>query len=194
MALKYRERFMSGESMFESKVNIVADTSIYDFFEKPVAISIKNTNGIKISILPNDLLRPAFAQIRNKTNLLVISRTIDSERKIFDYYELQEKLRTIQAEDRCKRLEMLPLFTAFEHRVQLPLNLSYSKSEDKVSREKENRDIEYPYFKRQYPSLTRSEFDTIVNARNAVYHNGIALDVDEALVLLKKLTTSIKRK
>ena len=196
MALEYRDSFMSNESMFDAKgVNIAAGTSIYDFFEKPVSLSIKKTNGIKISILPNDLLRPAFALIRNKVNLLAITQTIDPARKDFNYYELQEKLRIIQAEDRRKRLEILTFLAKFDHRVQLPLNLQYSTNEDEAARKKENRDIEYPYYKRQYPALTRNDFEIIVNARNAVYHNGIALDTAQALELLKKLTqTTVKRK
>ncbi len=194
IALKYRERFMAGESMFDKKVNMEDNVSIYDFFEKPVTVAIKKTGGVKVSILPNDLLRPAFALIRTASYLRVITAAIDPVRKEFDYYELQEKLSMIQAEDRRKRLEFLPAIINFERIVQLPKGLIYSKNSDKAVREKENRDIEYPYYRGYYNKLTREEFDIIADARNAVYHNGIGLDIRQAMEILQKHAKSpVKR-
>lgn len=193
IALEYRKRFMQNESMFEKTAEIEESTSIYSFYDAPVKATLKG--GIKLSIYPNDLLRPAFALIRQKNNLQAITAAIDPSRKEFTYYELQEKLRMIQAEDRRKRLEILPQIFAFENGVSLPETLVYSKKEDKKQREKENRDLEYPYYKRRYPSLTREEFDIIAETRNAVFHTGIGLDTASALQLLKKLTASqVKKK
>ena len=192
IALEYRKRFMQNESMFEKTAEIEESTSIYSFYDAPVKATLKG--GIKLSIYPNDLLRPAFALIRQKNNLQAITAAIDPSRKEFTYYELQEKLRMIQAEDRRKRLEILPQIFAFENGVSLPETLVYSKKEDKKQREKENRDLQYPYYKRRYPSLTREEFDIIAETRNAVFHTGIGLDTASALQLLKKLTASQAKK
>ena len=190
IAVQYRARFMKNESMFEQKVNFDQAVSVYDFFETPITLSVKKTGGILISAMPNDLLRPAFALIRDPRNLLAIAAKIDPSRKEFNYYELQETLRVIQAEDRRKRLEILPDIIAFESKVTLPQNLQYSKNQDKAAREKENRDIQYPYYQMRYRALTRAEFDILADVRNAVYHTGIALDTAEALKLFKKYTAS----
>ena len=194
IAVDYRERFMKSDSMFDKNVNFAENVSIYTFFDTPVTASIKKTGGIKISILPNDLLRPAFALIRQKENLLAITQAIAPERKEFTYYELQEKLRMVQAEDRRKRLEILSDILWLEHRVALPSGLVYSNSKDKDLKQKENRDIEYPYYAKRFPTLTREQFDILADTRNAVYHNGIALDIKEALEILKNLRSSAVRR
>ena len=194
-AVAYRKRFMESGSMFDKQGNFAENVSIYTFFDTPVTVSIKKTNNIKISILPNDLLRPAFALIRQKENLLAITRTIDPDRKEFTYYELQEKLRMIQAEDRRKRLEILSDILWLEHRVALPSDLVYSNNKDKDLRQIENRDIQYPYYVERFRTLTREQFDILADARNAVFHNGIGLDIQEALDILKNLQSSaIRRK
>ena len=194
IAVDYRERFMKSDSMFDKNVNFAENVSIYTFFDTPVTASIKKTGGIKISILPNDLLRPAFALIRQKENLLAITQAIAPERKEFTYYELQEKLRMIQAEDRRKRLEILSDILWLEHLVTLPSGLVYSNNEDYDLRQKENRDIEYPYYAKSFRTLTREQFDILADTRNAVYHNGIALDIKEALEILKNLRSSAVRR
>ena len=98
-------------------------------------------------------------------------------------------MRIIQAEDRRKRLEILPEILAFENRVHLPGTLDYS------SNQQDNRAKEYPYYKKSYQSLTMDEYNIIANARNSIYHTGIGLDIKEALDLLKKYTkTAVKSK
>ena len=186
MALKYRENYMKqGNGAFQEKARAARGTTIYTFFDTTATVGLEG--GIKLQIYPNDLTRPAYSLIRSKTNAQAIAKAIDPARKEFTFYEMQEALRRIQSADRRKRLEIIPKLTEFEARVSLPA-LSYTKDQ----KQNQNRKLEYPYFKQAFRSLTEQQFDVLVDIRNAVYHNGIALDITEAMEILKSLLSQPK--
>ena len=186
MALKYRENYMKqGNGAFKEKARAARGTTIYTFFDTTATVELEG--GIKLQIYPNDLTRPAYSLIRSKTNAQAIAKAIDPARKEFTFYEMQEALRRIQSADRRKRLEIIPKLTEFEARVSLPA-LSYTKDQ----KQNQNRKLEYPYFKQAFRSLTEQQFDVLVDIRNAVYHNGIALDITEAMEILKSLLSQPK--
>lgn len=179
MALKYREQYMAqGNGAFQEQAKAARGTTIYTFFDTPATVVLEG--GIKLLIYPNDLTRPAYSLIRSKANAAAIAAAIDPARKEFSFYEMQEKLRQIQAADRNKRLEIIPKLTAFEGQVSLPA-LNYTGDR------KQNRKLQFPYFKQVFRSLTEQQFDVLVDTRNAVYHNGIALNITEASNILKSL-------
>ena len=104
----------------------------------------------------------------------------DAAKNELVFYDLLSALREIQAIDRNKRLEISPWIAKFDNCVVLP-KLEYSGDK------KANRDLEFPFYQKQFHKLTREQFDIIADARNAVYHDGIDLDITEALELLKSL-------
>ena len=172
-----------GNGAFQEKARAARGTTIYTFFDTTATVGLEG--GIKLQIYPNDLTRPAYSLIRSKTNAQAIAKAIDPARKEFTFYEMQEALRRIQSADRRKRLEIIPKLTEFEARVSLPA-LSYTKDQ------KQNRKLEYTYYKQAFRSLTEQQFDVLVDIRNAVYHNGIALDITEAMEILKSLLSQPK--
>lgn len=183
-AMKYWDRF------FNNITEKPAGTkpSVYDYFSTPV---IKMIGKIRVSIYRNDLTRPAFSLIRKETiaRQLVGLMNEDPDRvktDTFDFYEMQKTLRKVQVADRTKRLEIIPLLTRLDERVNLA-GLVYSENSDLKIRQKENRDLEFPCYQKSFPALTRDEFDILADIRNEVYHDGLLLNIEPAIGLLKRV-------
>lgn len=186
-ALAYRERALEHENDITIKVKAAKGTSIYDYFDTPV---IYETTEGKINLYPNDLTRPAFSIIRSKKNIRdavfafmkadpVFVKTLGPDGS-WSFYRVLEAWRILQASDRRKRLEILPLLCKFEDRVVQP-NFDNSLSKE------EKRKRLYGYYKNVYRDLTMEEFELLIDTRNAVCHDGVALDIEPAKAILKRV-------
>ena len=186
IALDYRQRFMDSKgNSFTQKVE--KETDVYDYLDTPVYCERKaEGKRYAVKVYPNDLTRPHFAQVVYGKNLDILASLLNPAESEFDFFDLQKKFREVQAADRNRRLEILPALAKFESKVSLPSNLIY---EGKSS--KEIRDMEFPYFRNVYRSLTREEFEILVDTRNAVYHDGLNLQTAEALTILNKLNSKL---
>ena len=186
IALEYRQRFMKSKGN-SFKQELAKETDVYDYLDTPV--SCQRRTEIKryaIKVYPNDLTRPHFAQVIYQKNLDILASLLDPAGTEFDFFDLQKKFREVQSADRNRRLEILPELTKFEAKVTLPPGLVY---EGKTS--EEIREMEFPFYQRFYPSLSREEFEILVETRNAVYHDGLNIQTAEALKILNRLNSKV---
>ena len=152
--------------------------SIYEYFDAAVVQLKFLTDDRKIVLKPNDVNRPILSQIQ--ANAAEIAKVMDPEgtQQSFEFYEMMKTYRVIQAMDRSVRFAVIPLMAVFEQSVNIPEE-NYVKGAD-------NRSMEFEYFNKKYPNLTRQEYDKMVDLRNAVYHRGINLQMNGVDVILKK--------
>lgn len=186
-ALAYRTRALEHENDITIKVNAPKGTSIYDYFDTPVVFETKEG---KINLYPNDLTRPAFSIIRSKKNIRdavfafmkknpIFAATISKDGS-WSFYRILEAWRILQASDRRKRLEILPLLCKFDDKVIQPI------FDDSLSKEEKHKKL-YGYYKKIYRDLTMEEFEILVNTRNAVCHDAVALDIEPAKTILERV-------
>ena len=186
IALAYRHRFMESKGdSFKQQLN--KETDVYDYWGTPVICERKTeVKRYAVKVYPNDLTRPHFAQVIYKKNLDILASLLDPAGTEFDFFDLQKKFREVQSADRNRRLEILPELAKFEAKVTLPPGLIYEGKSDK-----EKRDMEFPFYQRFYPALSREEFEILVEIRNAVYHDGLNIQTAEALKILKKFNAKV---
>jgi hypothetical protein len=180
-ALAYRKRALENNNGISFKSGIPKGTSIYHYFETPIFYTDPKSK-VAVKLRPNELTRPSFWVICKPENFRAARKQLDPDavKKELVFYDLLSALRNVQSVDRNKRLEISPWIAKFDNRVVLP-KLEYSGDK------KANRDMEFPFYQKQFSKLTREQFDIIADARNAVYHDGIDLNITEALELLKSL-------
>ena len=180
-ALAYRKRALENNNGISFKSGTPKGTSIYHYFETPIFYTDPKSK-VAVKLRPNELTRPSFWVICKAENFRAARKRLDPDavKNELVFYDLLSALREIQAIDRNKRLEISPWIAKFDNCVVLP-KLEYSGDK------KANRDMEFPFYQKQFRKLTREQFDIIADARNAVYHDGIDLDITEALELLKSL-------
>lgn len=178
--MKYWDRFQKSETFLVDKVKFQATTSVYDYFNTPIVVE-KGLEGIRLMMMPNDVNRPVFTQVRKYAKEIAASMDPSGQQKEFQFYDMMMAFRRIQAEDRAKRLELIPLLQRFEEPVVIPRN-AY---EGKKSKE-EKQAMEFQYYSRSYAAITREEYEILADTRNAVYHNGIRLDIALARRILGK--------
>lgn len=188
MAYEYFSRFMKQEESSFGRAKLADDLSVKGYFDTQFSLPVKGAE-LTIKFQANDMLRPAFSLLRTKEYCIAAAKQIDPElnTKEFDFYRLQEALRIVQANDRVKRFQFLKEISRFESRVILPQYLAYSSNPNKKEREAENRKIEFPHYKQAYRTLTMDDFNCLVEARNAVYHTGIDLNISQAMSILNRL-------
>ncbi len=177
IAFKYRDRAFRNEQALSYTVKHDKGGSIYEYFSSEDTMKI---GKFTVRFLPNVVTRPAFSLMTDKAVVETLIRVNKWEGTEFDFYRLVEALKVLQASDRNKRLELLPYLAEFDKRVKTD-DLVY---EGKTSEEK--RAMEYLRYRKAYPALTEADFWTIVNMRNLVFHNELALDTVPAVALLKK--------
>ena len=182
IAFDYWTRFKNENSTieFDGKFdNPDFQYSVYDVFSIPVLI---NVGGKKIRIVCNDINRPILAQIKNKKNFAVIVRHMDVsvDQDVFDFYRLVEKMRELSAADRKKRLDIIGLIMKFDSFAPIPAKRYAGLKGAQI------HDMEVDEYARKFPGFSAQEYDTLKKARNAVFHDGLDLDVADALAILNK--------
>ena len=177
IAFQYRDRAFREEQALPYKVTHDKGGTVYEYFGTPDSMKF---GEITVRFLPNAVTRPSFSTVMNKDTVrtLIAARGLTGTE--FDFFDLMPELRELQASDRNKRLEILPLLMKFQDRAERGAALSYEgKSKE------ERRAMEYACYARTYRGLTEAEYAQIVEMRNQVLHNGLALDTAPVLKLIR---------
>lgn len=194
IAFDYWDRFKAGNTtvkLNEKKTSIQfkdeftpeqKKLSVYEVFSAPVLLESRDTGGKKIQLVCNDVNRPILAQIKKYFKTIVKHMDADAAQEVFDFYRLVEKMREISASDRSKRLEMINLVMRFDAIAPIPAEKYASLNRDKAR----IRAMEIAEYARKFPGFSAQEYETLANARNAVFHDGLDLDVDAAIAILQK--------
>ncbi len=203
-AMKYFERFKKEETFSEAqkktKKNLddMQEGSIREFFDLPLTIE---TAEMKITIKPNDVNRPMYATIFGKSGsakeyreALADIMSLRGFTEPYNFYDVVTVFREQKAHDRAERLKIMPALANFESRVTIPPE-KYSKIEAEIQKDTPNRSsvvseakrkMEFEeYYKKVFPGLTREKYETLVNVRNAVFHDGFCLNVEPALNIMR---------
>ncbi|MBQ8755475.1 MAG: hypothetical protein IJZ19_10630 [Lentisphaeria bacterium] len=185
IAYAYWNKFQSAGSFICSgkkspKSELAETPSIYEYFNTEVQLKFPDDDR-KILLQPNDVNRPTLSQIQAYAPDIAKVMDPEGKQQEFEFYEMMKQYRIIQAKDRVVRLTVIPLMAAFDSAVVIP-DENYEKGGD-------NRSMAFEFFVKKYPGLSRSEFDTIVNLRNAVFHCGINLQMNEVDQILRKYVT-----
>ena len=178
IAFKYRDRALKDEQALSYKVKHDKGGTVYEYFSTPDTL---NVGGVTIRFMPNEVTRPAFSTVTERKTLETLLRARELKGKEFDVNQLLAELRIVQATDRNKRLEILPYLTKFADKAERRAPLSYEgKTKEEIF------EMEYSCYCKVYSGLTREEFAAVVEVRNQVFHNGLALDTASALALIRK--------
>ena len=192
IAFDYWDRFKEGNTtvkLKEKKTSIQfrnefdpegKQLSVYDVFSAPVLLESKDTAGKKIQLVCNDVNRPILAQIKRYFNVIVKHMDARTDQEVFDFYRLVEKMREISAADRAKRLEMIGLVMKFDATAPI------ASSRYVKGKPEQNRAMELAEYARVFPGFSAQEYDILAKARNAVFHDGLDLNVADALAILNK--------
>ena len=197
IAYRYWQRFQSSGAFLcarkktPTKTQLEQTPSIYDYFDAAVLFKFKDSGDDRaIRIMPNDINRPILSQIR--AHAPEIAKFMDPEGKseTFDFYEMLKAYRILQMRDRAKRLDVIPRLNAFGAPVESRIPKANYRQGDKEF----NRNMEFPYYQKQYPSLTKEEYFRIVDMRNDISHRGLDLQFDDVLKILGKYVSLPIRK
>ncbi len=175
LALDYHQRFVEKEqtAVAQAKKDIKTINSIsfdackdiYDYFNNEERITI---DGVTIVLKPNDKLRSSFAQILGFIKDIAASYSDEQKVKGIGFYDLSHKFRQIQARDRRIKIRYFIRILQLEARVEEP-NL------DGLSEEERRRKLYSVYLPRtlgKKKRMTFEEFDSLVEFRNGLNHNG----------------------
>lgn len=179
-AVKYWDRFQKSETFLVDKASFQTSTSVYDYFNTPVVLE-KGLAGIRLMMMPNDVNRPVFTQVRKYAKEIAAFMDPSGQQKEFQFYDMMMAFRRIQADDRARRLELIPLLQRFEEPVVIP---GYAYEGQNCPEAKRN--MEFSYYTKCYPALAREEYEILANIRNAIFHNGIRLDIAPVRQILIK--------
>ena len=188
IAYAYREKFqMQGGFLSREKkqktsgIVIREIVSVDGYFKSYLSIKFPGEKDERCIILhPKDVNRPILSQIRAYAEPFARKMNPDGTQQEFEFYEMLKCYRSIQSEDRTKRLELIPLIRVFEEAVSIPT----SCYEGKTSAEKRN--MEFAEYLKKFRSLTRAEYELIVETRNEIYHRGFNLKTENLEKILKK--------
>ena len=199
IAYAYWSKFQSaGAFVCAKKKNpqLEENPSIYDYFTASVLIKFRDRGDDRtIRIMPNDINRPILSQIQYYAPEIAAFMNSEGKQETFDFYEMLKAYRILQAADREKRLEIVPLINAFAVSVNIPLE----NYKDGMS-SGEKRQMEFPFYRGRFPALTFEEYEVIADLRNAVFHRGLDLNIDDgkrilsAYVRVRKNNNSDKRR
>lgn len=150
--------------------------SVYEVFSVPVRISFGKK---KLQLVCNDINRTILTQI-SKHFATIAKHMDDPDADAFEFYRMVEKYREIQAADRQKRLDLIKL--ALEFDAAAPISSSRYAGLNK----EQKRAMELAEYSRVFPGFSADEYGILAEARNKVFHDGLDLDVDAALDILRK--------
>lgn len=183
IASAYWNRFQSaGAFICGKKKNpqLEQTPSIYDYFNASVLIKFKDSGDDRtIRIMPNDINRPILSQIRYYAPEIAAFMDPDGKEDTCEFYEMLKAYRMIQALDRGKRLQIVPLINAFANSVDIPRE-NYKEGMSSA----EKREMEFSFYRKKFPGLTFEQFNTVVELRNAVCHRGLNLEIEEGKKIL----------
>ena len=178
IAFAYWNRFQSsGAFICGKKKNpqLEENPSIYDYFNASVLIKFRERGDDRtIRIMPNDVNRPILSQIQSCAPEIAAFMDREGKLETFDFYEMLKAYRMLQAADREKRLRIVPLINAFGVSAEIP----HENYKEGMS-SSEKRQMEFPYYRQKFPALTFEEYNVIADLRNAVFHRGLDLKIDE---------------
>ena len=150
--------------------------TVAQVFDVPVMIPI---GGKKLKMVCNDLSHAILAKITNYFS--IIAKHMDEpDADAFEFYRMVEKYREIQAADRQKRLDLIKLAQEFDAAAPIPSSRYVKDNPER------NRAMELAEYSRVFPGFSADEYETLRVARNLVYHDGLDLDVEAALGILRK--------
>ena len=154
---------------------------------------------MRIRVRPNDLLRLMFSRIQNNADAIAATYTDAEKAEVIDFYQVADKFRRIEAFDRQKRLELMPILFELESKVG---------QEPEIDREKLTKAEQHQKLYEFYlnfvggkPNKRRNQvpfehFMAMVTARNKVFHDGFNLsqeEINEAKRVLKHFGVGIIR-
>lgn len=188
IAYAYREKFqMQGGFLCRERKQKTSGTvmreiaSVYDYFKTDLLIKFPDEKDERCIVLhPNDVNRPILSQIYAYAKPIAQVMDPDGIQQEFEFYEMLKCYRSIQAADRTKRLELIPLIRVFDEAISIPS----SCYEGKTLAEKRN--MEFAEYLKKFRFLTREDYELIVNTRNEIFHRGFNLKTGNLERVLKK--------
>lgn len=195
IAVRYYERYTKSTGYVkESSFKFTETTSVYDYFNQSTQ---GDFYGVKVEILPNDWLKPVLSIVRENAKIIGERMKLSGKNAPFAFYDMMAMLRQIQSEDRSCGLNIIPWLAKFDSLVKIPsqkyVEIGQNPSYNKEKQKEEIRKMEYSFYSRKIPKLTRQEYDSVADARNAVYHShvGIATETECALKILEKYLNNV---
>ena len=179
IAFDYWERFKQeqGAISFSGKFdNADGRYSVYDVFSVPVQIT---RNGRSLQLTCNDVNRPVLAQIV-KYFPVIAANMPDPDAPVFEFYRMVEKYRELLSADRQKRIDLIRLVLLFDAAAPIPASRYAGLSRDQIHA------MEFAEYARKFPGFSEQEYEVLRKARNAVFHDGLGLEVGDALDVLRK--------
>ncbi len=173
LALDYHQRFEEKEQTANAQhIGFDACRDIYDYFNNEEKIVI---NGVTVFLKPNDRLRSSFAQIRGFIKGITASYSDEQKAKGIGFYDLSREYRRIQAKDRRIKIRYFGRILKLESLVEEPDLTNVP--------EEERRKKLFPVYLRRTPGrkkrMTFEEFDSLVEFRNRLNHDGFNFSREE---------------
>ena len=175
IAYEYLKRYRADSAYSKKFLDFAQSggTTVYEWSAAEFNYTLKG--GITIKIRANDLTKPSFRQMED--HIGKFSHRLPANPTFAALYEVY---RVVTAEDRRKRLEIIPRLVAFDKLITIPDSEYSGKSPD------ERREMEYRYYRKEFPSLSWEEYNTVADCRNAVFHKGVGLDIKPASKVLAR--------
>lgn len=184
IALRYHGRYTTQTDAVtidkEGRMTFVAGASVYEYFDYPQRFQL--VEGLTMVFRPNDRLRYVFSKIiANKKALAAILRTKGYAGQV-DFYDVVREFRLIEANDRRIRMELMSGLLQLEDKVtdpMLPQEMPHDERHAKLY------EVYLPHVagknaQQRRAKFTLQDFETLVDFRNEVFHNGFALDESKA--------------
>lgn len=159
--------------------------SVYEYFTKPEIVSFGRMN---LLVRPNNRLRLIYPRIQANAEELANTYTPEELERPVDFYDAAAKFRRIEARDRRKRLEIMPLLFELEEKVgEEPV---FDKSDPGLGQKR------YQFYlphvngrpNRKQKAVPFEDFNFLIDVRNMVFHNGFNIkqeDIDKAKQVLR---------